>query len=389
MTASELAFMALGLLLGAAVGVALFVTVASRVPRREIRVTVTRNALPRRSETLSQGAFAARPSEPARGGPGDRRWFDRDHQTPESALLVTTAVWAPETPADAPAMTPVGPGRAAPARSRDRTIVPLAAGAIASPAGVPTSASAVPALEPIVAPIEDPAIATAAAPLSRSIAASVAVGLEPEPESDTDRAPDDLRRRPARGTTLERMLRGDHMAMVEAIDAIGGEDGHRRREWEVLLGGLVEAMAEVAVEESVIDFPMGTAFWDTFTVEQCRRIVASLASMGYRYDGVDGWAEARVPAYRDLSNALADVGVEPRRVRAWPNQSEIAALFVGARPAPEELLAAAGPDYTAADMQALVGERATAIADLWVAWDSVKSVLLSEQREPAESQPVA
>jgi len=185
------------------------------------------------------------------------------------------------------------------------------------------------------------------------------------------------------------MLRGDHLAMVEAIDAIAGEDGHRRRDWEILLGGLVEAMAEVAIEECVIDFPMGTAFWDTFTVEQCRRIVGSLASMGYRYDGVAGWAEQRVPAYRDLSNALADVGVEPRRIRAWPNQSEIAALFDGARPAPEELLAAAGPEYAAGDMQALVGDRATAVADLWVAWDSVKSVLLSEADEPVGSRPVA
>jgi hypothetical protein len=105
----------------------------------------------------------------------------------------------------------------------------------------------------------------------------------------------------------------------------------------VLLGGLVEAMADMAVRESVIDFPMGTAFWDTFTVEQCRRIVAALASMGYQYDGRAGWAESRVPAYRDLTQALADIGVEPRRVRAWPNQGEIASLFAGARPAPEEL----------------------------------------------------
>ena len=67
MTASELAFMALGLLLGAAGGAALIVLFGTRLPRREIRVTVTRDVLPRRSETLSQDAFVTSPAEPARG----------------------------------------------------------------------------------------------------------------------------------------------------------------------------------------------------------------------------------------------------------------------------------------------------------------------------------
>ena len=90
--------------------------------------------------------------------------------------------------------------------------------------------------------------------------------------------------------------------------------------------------------------------------------MAALASMGYRYDGAVGWVDGRVPAYRDLAQALADIGVDPRRVRAWPNQLEISALFVGARPAPEELLAAAGPEYTAEDVRALLGERGPELA---------------------------
>lgn len=203
-----------------------------------------------------------------------------------------------------------------------------------------------------------------------------AVGIASEPEADPEL--EDLRRRPGRGSALERMLRGEHRAMVEVVDVVAGADSRQRREWELLLGGLVEGMADMAVAESVIDFPMGTAFWDTFTVEQCRRIVAALASMGYRYDGQAGWADSRVPAYRDLTQALADVGVEPRRVRAWPNQSEIAVLFAGARPAPEELLAAAGPDYAATDMQALLGAHAAELADLWIAWDAVRPLLFDD-----------
>jgi hypothetical protein len=69
--------------------------------------------------------------------------------------------------------------------------------------------------------------------------------------------------------------------------------------------------------------------------------------------------------------------MDPIRIRAWPNQAEIAALFVGARPAPEELLAAAGPDYRVEDMQALLGERATGLSGLWVAWDDVRPALLA------------
>ena len=201
-----------------------------------------------------------------------------------------------------------------------------------------------------------------------------------------DRELEDIRRPTPSGSRLERMLRGEHRAMVEVVDALAGADSRQRRNWELLLGGLVESMADIAVRESVIDFPMGTAFWDTFTVEQCRRVVASLASMGYRYDGQAGWADSRVPAYRDLTQALADVGMEPRRMRAWPNQTEIATLFVGARPAPEELLAAAGPDYNADDMQALLGEHAPDLRDLWNTWEAVKPALLAED-EPAAVDP--
>jgi hypothetical protein len=327
-TASELAILALGLILGAASGAALVVTLGSRPSRRDVRVTVTHDAVPRRSETLSQDAFVGGPAGPAPGGPGDRRGADRD---------------APSTPAPAPEATewrPAVPVMAGPAPAADRA---------ASPAPVRTSVP--------------------------SAAPAVAIAIEPEVTTELDA----MRPRLAHVSALERMLRGDHRAMVEAVDTIAGEDSRQRRSWEVLLGGLVDAMAAVAVRESVIDFPMGTAFWDTFTVEQCRRIIGALGSMGYQYDGDAAWLDGRVPVYHDLTRALADVGVDPRRVRAWPNQAEIANLLVGARPAPDELLAAAGPDYTATDMQALLGEHAAALADLWVTWEAVRPVLLSDQ----------
>lgn len=324
MTSSELALLAIGLLLGAGSGAALVVTLGSRPARREIRVTVTRDAVPRRSDTLSQDAFLAVPAGPAPGGPADRRGTDRG--TPPPAL--GNEFWRPVMAPSSIAQRAPNP---MPSPVPDRTPVP-------------------------------------------SVAAAVAVAIKPEVDEELQ----DVVRRPTNGSRLERMLRGDHRAMVEVVDAIAGEDSRQRRNWEVLLGGLVEEMAAMAVRESVIHLPMGTPFWDEFTIEQCRRVVGSLASMGYRYDGQAGWVDGRVPAYRELTQALADSGEEPRRLRVWPNQGEIANLFVGARPAPDELLAAAGPDYAAADMQALLDEHADGLADLWATWEVIRPTLLAE-----------
>ena len=334
MTASELSFLALGLLLGVAAGAALLMVLGSRTGRADVRVTVTRDAVPSRSKTLSQDAFAAGSFAPAPGGPGDRRTVDRSRA--EGAAAAAATDFGPGPVAPVPMPLPVGQ-----MGSPDRTIVP-----------------------------------------SRP---AVAVAIQPEP----DRELEGLRRRPVHGTAIERMLRGEHLALVEVVDEVAGT-GPGRRDWEVLLGGLVDGMAAVAIRESVIDFPMGTPFWDQFTVEQCRRIAGALASMGYRYDGADSWVDNRVPIYRDITRALADVGVEPRRVRSWPNANEVAAFFVGARPAPEELLAAAGPDYTGPSMQTLLGEHATGLGDLWIAWDSVKPVLFREEvvREELVREPV-
>ena len=333
MTASELAFLALGLLLGITAGAALLLTVGSRTRHGDVRVTVTRDAVPSRSKTLSQDAFVAGAHAPAPGGPGDRRTVDRDG----GGAVPTPAMAAATAPAREPsAITIPGPAGApqpSPAPAPDRTIVP-----------------------------------------SVPFRPAIAVAIQPEP----DRELESLRRRPVHGTPIERMLRGEHLALVEVVDEVAGA-GAGRRDWEVLLGGLIDGMAAVAVRESVIDFPMGMPFWDQFTIEQCRRIAGALASMGYRYDGADGWLDSRIPTYRDMTRALADVGVEPRRLRSWPNQSEIAALFTGARPAPDELLAAAGPDYSASSMQTLLGDHAAELSDLWLAWDLVRPVLFREE----------
>jgi hypothetical protein len=79
-TASEFAFLALGLLLGIAAGAAIVEVARARPPaRREVRITVAPNSIPaRRASTLAESGSTADSFGPARGGPGDRRWVDRD-----------------------------------------------------------------------------------------------------------------------------------------------------------------------------------------------------------------------------------------------------------------------------------------------------------------------
>ena len=194
MNASELAFLTLGILVGAAIGAALLMALGNRPSRREIRVTVTHGAVPGRSGTLSHGAFSTRPAEPARGGPGDRRQADRDAARP-----------GPGADDRAPRVRPGDSSGGDPGRLPNRTIVP-------------------------------------------SVTGAGAVGIAIQPEVDRELA--DLGRRPGHGSALERMLRGEHRAMVEVVDEVAGADDRQRRTWELLLGGLVEAMADLAVRES-------------------------------------------------------------------------------------------------------------------------------------------
>ncbi|HEX5013620.1 MAG TPA: hypothetical protein VFV72_05600 [Candidatus Limnocylindrales bacterium] len=125
MSASEFAFLALGLVLGAASGAALVEVLRSRPPtRREVRVTVAPNSIPRRASTLTDTDPVDR--GPARGGPADRRWVDRDMPPADAAetTYVTSPVPPDLPPIDAtPARVPVAVGPPA-AEPRDRTPVP-------------------------------------------------------------------------------------------------------------------------------------------------------------------------------------------------------------------------------------------------------------------------
>lgn len=87
MTASEFAFLALGLVLGVASGAALIEVLRARPPApRGVRVTVAPNAIHSRlASTLADPHGVTDPTVAARGGPGDRRWRDEIAATGEPA----------------------------------------------------------------------------------------------------------------------------------------------------------------------------------------------------------------------------------------------------------------------------------------------------------------
>ncbi len=108
MTANELALLALGLACGVAGGAALVIIFRKRPPgKREVRVTVTPNAVARsRATTLAEGPTNASPSEPARGGPGDVRWAEFDAAVP----VVGSGAGVAQDGANGRTHVPVEPG---------------------------------------------------------------------------------------------------------------------------------------------------------------------------------------------------------------------------------------------------------------------------------------
>jgi len=110
-TPIEFAFLALGLVLGVAGGAAMVVVFRSHPSPHEVKVTVARDAVPRRAATLSIDAFHS-PGEVARGGPADRRSHDRDfpatNDPPRLSDMLNARTSVLET-------APIGSGLALPA----------------------------------------------------------------------------------------------------------------------------------------------------------------------------------------------------------------------------------------------------------------------------------
>ena len=179
--------------------------------------------------------------------------------------------------------------------------------------------------------------------------------------------------------TIFRLLQGDRVAMVAVVDRLAGEDATQRRAWQASISNLVDAILSTAIEASALEFPEEHFFWGPFTLAQSRDIVAGLSSLGYRFDGMGGWLDGRVPSQRDLALALGYAGIDPMRIRRWPNETEMAELFQDVRVAAAEYLALSAGDLTLGELVTMLGPRADALADVWNAWGRIRPLLLEER----------
>ena len=179
--------------------------------------------------------------------------------------------------------------------------------------------------------------------------------------------------------TIFLLLQGDRVALVAVVDRLAGSDPAERRTWQLGVSNLVDAILATAIEGAALEFPEDDPFWGPFTVQQSRDIVSALSSLGYRFDGLGGWVDGRVPSQRDLALALGYAGLDPMRMRHWPNETEMAGLFRNVRVAAAEYLAVSAGDLTLGELVTMLGPRADALTDVWNAWGRIRPLLLEER----------
>jgi hypothetical protein len=175
-----------------------------------------------------------------------------------------------------------------------------------------------------------------------------------------------------------RLLRGDRAAMDEIVTVMAGDDPDGRRHWQVLFANLVDAILADSIASGSLAFPTEHPFWSPFTLEQDREIAAALSSLGYRFDGLGGWVDDRIPSQRDLSLALGYAGLDPMRIRQWPTEAEMAELFRDVQVAAAEHLTGAAGDLTLGELVSMLGRRADGLAEVWNHWGRIRPLLLEE-----------
>jgi hypothetical protein len=174
-----------------------------------------------------------------------------------------------------------------------------------------------------------------------------------------------------------RILRGDSDALHRTAAELAGADLEARARWQLALSGLSDAIVAVAMDAGAVDLPDDDPFWAPFDRMQRREILRALASLGYRYDGLGRFADERVPGQRDLSLAVGYAGLDPMRIRRWPNEREMTQLLRGASVAADEYLAEAAGGLTLGELVGLLGRRADGLTDVWNEWGRVRPRLLA------------
>jgi hypothetical protein len=175
-----------------------------------------------------------------------------------------------------------------------------------------------------------------------------------------------------------RLLRGDRAALTELVTAVAGEDPEARRQWQTAFVDLIDAILADSIAAGSLDYPVDHPFWGAFTLEQDREISAALSSLGFRFDGLGGWVDDRVPTQRDLSLSLGYAGLDPMRIRQWPTEVEMSELFRDVQVAAAEHLAGSAGELTLGELVTMLGRRADGLAEVWNHWGRIRPLLLEE-----------
>lgn len=174
-----------------------------------------------------------------------------------------------------------------------------------------------------------------------------------------------------------RLLRRDRAVLRRVVARLADDDADEQRRWQLRLTDLVDAILARAIEVSSLDFPIDHPFWGPFTRPQAREIASALGSLGYRFDGLGGFVDGRIPSQRDLSLAVGHAGLDPMRIRRWPTEAERTELFRDVTVAGDEYLAATAGSLTLGEMVAMLGRRADGLTELWNAWGQIRPLLLA------------
>ncbi len=230
-----------------------------------------------------------------------------------------------------------------------------------------------------------------------SLAAALAVGASSpdlaEAPPDLAEAPPDLAEAPpdlaedppdqlvvdpasVHAQAIVRLLRRDNAALTMIVDRLASDPAARSR-WQFLLSNFVDAVAAAAIDDGFFDFAEGSLFWDLFDSEQAREVARGLAALGFRYDGMGGFADGRVPGQRDLALAVGQAGMNPGRIRFWPHPAEAAELFRNVRVASDSYIAYRAPALTLGQLVQILGRRAEMLTDLWNDWPRVRPLLFT------------
>jgi hypothetical protein len=177
---------------------------------------------------------------------------------------------------------------------------------------------------------------------------------------------------------IVRVLRGDDAAREQLVVSLAGPDRASAPEWHVRIARFVDAVVASAIEAGYLDLADDDPFWHQFSRDERREIVGALAALGYRYDGLSGFADGRVPTQRDLSLAVGYTGLDPMRIRTWPRDQELDDLYARATVAADLWLARQADDLALGRVIDALGPRAGDLADLWDAWGRARPAFLLE-----------